>query len=70
MKDLELRGPGEILGTRQTGMLQLRIADLVKHQDLLPRLQRWTDELVSSQPHVVSQLIARWVGHNQRFAQV
>ena len=69
-KDLELRGPGEILGTRQTGMLQLRVADLVKHQDLLPRLQRWTDELVSSQPQVVTQLIARWVGHNQRFAQV
>jgi len=69
-KDLELRGPGEILGTRQTGMLQLRIADLVKHQDLLPRLQRWTDELVTTQPQRVSQLIARWVGHNQRFAQV
>ncbi|MBI1423614.1 MAG: ATP-dependent DNA helicase RecG [Gammaproteobacteria bacterium] len=69
-KDLELRGPGEILGTRQTGMLQLRIADLVKHQDLLPRLQRWTDELVLSQPQRVTQLINRWVGHNQRFAQV
>jgi ATP-dependent DNA helicase RecG len=69
-KDLELRGPGEILGTRQTGMLQLRIADLFKHQSLLPRLQRWTDELVTSQPQLVDQLIARWVGHNQRFAQV
>ena len=69
-KDLDLRGPGEILGTRQTGMLQLRIADLVKHQDLLPRLQRWTDELVTNQPQLVAQLINRWVGHNQRFAQV
>jgi ATP-dependent DNA helicase RecG len=69
-KDLELRGPGEILGTRQTGLLQLRIADLFKHQDLLPRLQRWTDELVTTQPQLVGQLIARWVGHNQRFAQV
>lgn len=69
-KDLELRGPGEILGTRQTGMLQLRIADLFKHQALLPRLQRWTDELIQSQPQRVAQLIARWVGHNQRFAQV
>jgi len=69
-KDLELRGPGEILGTRQTGILQLRIADLFKHQDLLPRLQRWTDELIAQQPQLVSQLIARWVGYNQRFAQV
>jgi len=69
-KDLELRGPGEILGTRQTGILQLRIADLFKHQDLLPRLQRWTDDLIANQPQLVSRLIARWVGFNQRFAQV
>ena len=69
-KDLELRGPGEILGTRQTGMLQLRIADLFKHQHLLSRLQRWTDELVTQQPQLVEQLIARWVGQNQRFASV
>ena len=69
-KDLELRGPGEILGTRQTGVLQLRIADLFRHQDLLPRLQRWTDELIATQPQVVAQLISRWTGNNQRFAQV
>jgi ATP-dependent DNA helicase RecG len=69
-KDLELRGPGEVLGTRQTGMLQLRVADLFKHQDLLPRMQRWTDELIATQPQTVAQLVTRWVGHNQRFAQV
>ena len=69
-KDLEIRGPGEVLGTRQTGMLQLRVADLLKHQDLLPGLQRWTDQLLAEQPDIVAQLVTRWVGHNQRFAQV
>src|SRR5256885_6862889 len=39
-RDLELRGPGELLGTRQTGLAQLRVADLMRDADLLPRVQR------------------------------
>ena len=39
-RDLELRGPGELLGTRQTGLAQLRVADLVRDADLLPRCAR------------------------------
>src|SRR6266404_7032591 len=39
-RDLELRGPGELLGTRQTGLAQLRVADLMRDADLLPRVQQ------------------------------
>src|SRR5690606_4189339 len=39
-RDLELRGPGELLGTRQTGLMQMRVADLVRDADLLPKVQQ------------------------------
>ena len=42
-RDLELRGPGELLGTRQTGLMQMRVADLVRDADLLPDVQRAAD---------------------------
>jgi len=69
-KDLELRGPGEVLGTRQTGVLQMRIADLLRHQDLLTQVNRWTDTLVTRYPQQTAQLIDRWVGSSQRYADV
>jgi ATP-dependent DNA helicase RecG len=69
-KDLELRGPGEVLGTRQTGEMQLRIADIFKHQHLLPVVNRWTDELLARYPQQAEQLIARWVGEDEQFANV
>jgi len=69
-KDLELRGAGEVLGTRQTGEMQLRIADIFKHQHLLPVVNRWTDELLARYPQQTEQLIARWVGEDEQFANV
>ena len=69
-KDLELRGPGEVLGTRQTGVLQMRVADLLRHQDLLTQVNRWTDTLVTRYPQQTAQLIDRWVGSSQRYADV
>lgn len=69
-KDLELRGAGEVLGTRQTGEIQLRIADIFKHQHLLPLVNRWTDELLARYPQQTEQLIARWVGEDEQFANV
>ncbi len=59
-KDLELRGPGEVLGTRQTGVLQLRVADLVRDADLLPRVIEISDALLESHPERVAPLIRRW----------
>lgn len=69
-KDLELRGPGEVLGTRQTGVLQMRVADLLRHQDLLALVNRWSDTLVTEYPQQAAQLIDRWVGSSQRYADV
>lgn len=69
-RDLELRGPGELLGTRQTGDLQYRIADLGRDADLLLAVQRWAAVLLRDYPDRVDALIARWVGEGERYAQV
>lgn len=69
-RDLELRGPGEFLGTRQTGELRYRIADLVRDAHLLPLVQRVAQELLQEQPSIVPPLIDRWVGAGERYAQV
>ena len=69
-KDLELRGAGEVLGTRQTGDMQMIIADIIKHQHLLPIVNRWTDTLVTHHPEQTQLLIERWVGDKEQFASV
>jgi ATP-dependent DNA helicase RecG len=60
-RDLELRGPGELLGTRQTGLAQLRVADLMRDADLLPRVQQCAERLLLRAPEQVAALAARWV---------
>ena len=69
-KDLELRGPGEVLGTRQTGMLQFRVADLARDAHLLQRIPPVADSLLRHHPEQVDRLIHRWVGDAARFAGV
>ncbi len=69
-KDLELRGPGEVLGTRQAGMLQLHIADLARDQHLLPEIERTAALLLSSYPGHVQPLIRRWLGEDVRYGEV
>ena len=69
-RDLQLRGPGELLGTRQTGALQYRVADLSRDADLLPEVQRRAAQLLAGDPPAVDALIERWVGHAERYAQV
>ena len=69
-KDLELRGPGEVLGTRQTGVMQLKIADLVRDAHLLPEVIRLSDELVEKYPHRVEPLINRWRSGQAHYAKV
>jgi ATP-dependent DNA helicase RecG len=61
-KDLELRGPGEVLGTRQTGQLQFRIADLARDADLLPAVHEIGEILLTRYPALAERLVARWVG--------
>lgn len=69
-RDLEIRGPGEVLGTRQTGALTYRIADLTRDADLLDAVQAAARTLLDEDPVAVSELIRRWVGEGERYAQV
>ncbi|TBR36879.1 MULTISPECIES: ATP-dependent DNA helicase RecG [Dyella] len=67
-KDLELRGPGEVLGTRQTGQLAFRIADLSRDAHLLPAVQHVGEVMLSEHPRQAEALIERWIGGAARFA--
>ena len=69
-KDLELRGPGEVLGTRQTGLVQFRVADLVRDADLLPQVQEAAAAFTRQHPQRVNLVIDRWLADAQQFAQV
>jgi ATP-dependent DNA helicase RecG len=69
-RDLELRGPGEVLGTRQTGDMLLRIADLDNDQHWLPRLQPIADAMLSQHPDIAEALVQRWVGERVQFGRV
>lgn len=62
-EDLKIRGPGEILGTKQTGGLQFRIADLKRDSEWIPVAQHWAHKLVEENHTLVSELQTRWVGH-------
>jgi len=67
---LELRGPGELLGTRQTGLAQMRVADLLRDADLLPRVQIAAETLLREYPSHVEPLIRRWGGHAEQYGRV
>lgn len=67
-KDMELRGPGELLGTRQTGLAAFRVADLMRDADLLPVLHVIAETLLQNSPAIADQLVARWVGSAERYA--
>jgi ATP-dependent DNA helicase RecG len=69
-RDLELRGPGELLGTRQTGLAQLRVADLMRDADLLPRVQETAELLLDSYTDNIAGLAARWIGSGERYGRV
>ena len=68
--DLELRGPGEVLGIRQTGLLALRAADLARDQALLPLVRELADLLLQRHPDRVAALTRRWIGEGARYGQV
>jgi len=69
-KDLEIRGPGEVLGTRQTGLQMLKIADLQRDAELIPKASAAAEDIVNHNPDVVSALIHRWLGDASRYADV
>jgi ATP-dependent DNA helicase RecG len=67
-KDLELRGPGELLGTRQTGLAAFRVADLARDAGLLPQVHALAEQLLAEDEATADRVIARWVGGAARYA--
>ncbi len=69
-KDLEIRGPGEVLGTRQTGEIAFRIADLLRDEAWIPEAQKLADQLLRQQPETAQALMRRWLGDKVHYARV
>lgn len=65
-RDLEIRGAGEVLGTRQTGVAEFRIAQLGRDDDLLDVVGDVADELAATHPGAVDKLIRRWIGEGKQ----
>ena len=68
--DLELRGPGEVLGARQSGMPMLRYADLERDSDLLEKAERMASDFLLNQPAQARQHIERWYGSREKLVEV
>jgi ATP-dependent DNA helicase RecG len=68
-KDMALRGPGELLGTRQTGQIQFRIADLTRDSAIMVKVQEASIQLQKEHPDHVAPLIQRWLGHAVQYVE-
>jgi len=66
-KDLEIRGPGEILGTKQTGIADLKIADLVRDAALIPEIKNMAEHLWTEYPAQSQALINRWLAYKEEY---
>jgi ATP-dependent DNA helicase RecG len=69
-RDLELRGPGELLGTRQTGLPEYRIANLVRDAELMPQVQVTAENLQRKSPEVASTIVRRWLGDAGHYGKI
>lgn len=69
-EDLRLRGPGEMLGTRQTGEVSLRFANLVRDAELIPAIQQQAHDLIAENNELAHKICQRWLGSRQEFADV
>jgi len=67
-KDLQIRGPGELLGTRQTGLAELKIADLVRDAHLIPTIQQHAYLLWNKYPEQAALLINRWLANKEKYS--
>ncbi len=66
-KDLEIRGPGELMGTKQTGIAEMRIADLVRDAQLVPQVQSIAEKLWQDYPSYAQAIINRWIGFKEQY---
>lgn len=69
-RDLELRGPGEVLGTRQTGALSFRIADILRDEALLQPSKTLAQDLLTQDRPQAERLIQRWIGQGAQYGEV
>jgi len=69
-KDLEIRGPGEVLGTRQTGLMEFKLADLLRDAHLQPLVKLWAEKIKISNPEFIEPLIKRWLAGTEQYGHV
>jgi len=69
-KDLELRGPGQVLGTQQTGLMTFRVANIGRDSSMLEDVKLASEALSANYPELVDPLISRWVGERLQFVDV
>lgn len=69
-RDLELRGPGEVLGTRQTGELSFYMADLIRDSSMLPDIQKAAEIIMQEHTDIVEPLVKRWLGRSAEYGKV
>jgi ATP-dependent DNA helicase RecG len=69
-RDLELRGPGELLGTRQTGLPDYRIANLVRDAELMPQVQITAEAIRKNSAATATAIVRRWLGDARRYGKV
>jgi ATP-dependent DNA helicase RecG len=69
-KDLELRGPGEVMGTRQTGQMQFKVADLARDADVLAAVQQIGDDFFTHAPEAIQPLCDRWLSASTEYSEV
>ncbi|KAB0878764.1 ATP-dependent DNA helicase RecG [Cronobacter muytjensii] len=67
-KDLEIRGPGELLGTRQTGNAEFKVADLLRDQAVIPQVQRIARHIHEQYPVHAQALIERWMPETEKYS--
>ncbi|MEG3759995.1 ATP-dependent DNA helicase RecG [Pseudoalteromonas carrageenovora] len=68
-RDLEIRGPGEVLGTKQTGLAEFKIADLTRDKQTLNQVRPIAQQILKQHPNLVEPLIQRWLGNKSNYAQ-
>ena len=68
-RDLEIRGPGEVLGTKQTGLAELKIADLSRDKHLLPQVRSLAFTLLQQHGDIIEPIILRWMGDRSELAR-
>ena len=66
--DLKIRGAGELLGTKQTGIADFKIADLIRDQELIPEVQRISQYMHENHPENSAKIIKRWLKNREIYA--